>query len=249
MASFIRSRELKHEERAGLDKLFFHPSIGALPGALGRYVLLFLLTLMAGGAWVGILTAIERNWFSGWDPGPWKWVLLVPLVVLFWGPILIVPAYFAVRAYRRNFRRKNAIRRDLRDGHVEVVQIDGARSIAVVDEQQRTYFLFDLDGERILLVDAEAVPPDPHRFDALQDEDGEDLESDRPMLRPDFPSSRFALHRLPQTGRVVQLEVTGPPMQPLRVLLSNEVALPIIRDMGSQDGYGSQILRHRFDDL
>lgn len=246
MGSAIRSRELTNEDWIGLDRPFFHPAIGAFPAAFGRYLLFSLLALIAGSALAVVLGAVGENWLRGFTPGLW-WR------VLFWVPILSVPLYIATRAYLDAYRRKLAIWLDLRERRVEVVEVNDARTIVAVDGRQRTYFLIDIGGGRTLLIDAQCLPLDPDLLLAQlppegSEEDDREEEGWYPM-RPDFPNSSFALHRLPRTGHIVRFETHGYTLLPVKVLSNGDIPLPALADIARKADCGSLIVQQDFDAL
>lgn len=254
MGSAIRSRELTNEDWVGLDRPIFHPAIGAFPAALGRYLLFFLFALILGIALAVALGVVGETWLPGFTPDSWRPLQVVSsTVVLFWGPILLVPLYIAARAFLHAYRRKLAIWLDLRDRRVEVIEVNDARTIVAVDGRQRTYFLIDIGNGRTLLIDAQCIPLDPDLLLAQlppegSDEDGREEEGWY-ALRPDFPNSSFALHRLPRTGHIVRFETRGHTLLPIKVLSDGDIPLPALADIARKADCGSLILQQDFDAL
>lgn len=253
MGSTIRSRELTGEDWVGLHRPLFPPVLGAVPAALCYYVFFFLLILMAGSALLAMLGIRGEGWLPAFPPDTGEPALSILLMALFWAPLLLVPIYVAIRAYLRAYRRKRAIWLDLHERRVEVVEVEGARTMAIIDGQERCFFLSDLDDGRALLINAGSIPIDPDLLVAqLPAQEGdEDLESGNGWypMRPDFPNSSFVLHRLPRTGHIVQLETRGLPLLPMKKLASSEIQLPALAVMASNADCGSLVLQQSFDEF
>jgi hypothetical protein len=207
----------------------------ALPGVLFRYVLVFLLLMGLVMSIVAVVDGMARKSPAGfsflqWQPPPWATPVII---VAIWGPIFLVPVHFATRSLRRRLRRQRARSRDRGEGIACIARVDGARFVSVVSRDGGEVLLFELDAARSLLLDGERPRYDYPLFGLTEPENADDDERDEDEMPPadapggtPFPNSRFDLHWLPHSGRLLRIEPHGETVSPLRVFLDNELPLP-----------------------
>jgi len=229
----LDSRPLTDAERDELAGSTTRVWLLALPGVVFRYVLVFLMLMGLMLVTVGIVDAAARRSPANFSllqakPPPWA----VPVIIFaIWAPIFLVPIHFATRSLRRRLRRQRARTRDREGGRARIARVDGTRFASVVWADGGEKLLFELDAGRALLVDGERprydLPlfglPEPDYDD--ESEDDEAPPEGAPGSTP-FPNTRFDLHWLPNSGRMLHIEPHGEVASPLRVFLDNELPLP-----------------------
>lgn len=190
-------------------------------------------------AFLGYLVGLAAEWgFSllGLDVAPYLHIGLAATGVCF-GLFLSVCIYRAIKG------AADAVKADLKDGRVQVIEVTNASVV-----QQEEYgdegpiLYFELNGETILLLWGQWLF-DPHVYGAEDHIVADDAETflnaqDREFA---FPSTDFAVHRCLESRRVVKIEIRGEPLLPMRTLDWGEVPLQNVRDC--------EILRGRLDDL
>lgn len=252
----IATRALTHDERAELKLSLRRWWVRALPGAIGRYTVFFLLLLAAGLSAVAVLTGNARTsqgqplaGLLSADPGPWTLRLLA---VLFWGSIVVIPGCIAGRALLRDLHCHRRRLRDHEDGMAQVIRLESARFIKVLDGQEGAVFLFDIGGGNVLAVgDGRAgdrllfgLPARETDRATANDCLAGSVDDDVP-----FPNSSFELHRLPHTGRLLGIVLHGERVVAERIVLSNELALPDVRNLRALWRSESLILAHDLQSL
>ncbi|RNF83096.1 hypothetical protein [Montanilutibacter psychrotolerans] len=252
----IATRALTPDERAELTLSLRRWWARALPGAVGRYVMLFLLLLAAGLSAVAVVTGIARTSqghpLAGLitaDPGPWTLRLFT---VLFWGSIVVIPGCIAGRALLRDLHGHRRRLRDHEDGTAQVIRLESARFVKVLDGQEGAVFLFDIGGGNVLAVGGDRAGdrmlfglPAQEADDAAPDDGlAGSVDDDVP-----FPNSSFEVHRLPHTGRLLGIVLHGERVVAERIVLSNELALPDARQSRSLWRSESLILAHDLQSL
>jgi hypothetical protein len=206
----------------------------AIPGVVFRYVLVFLLLMGLVMAAVAILDGMSRKSAAGfslmqWQPPSWA----VPVLIFaIWAPIFLIPIHFATRSLRRRLRRQRARTRDRDEGCACIARVEGARFVSVVSGVGGEKLLFELDAARSLLIDGERPRYDLALFGLPQPDYDDDEESGDDEVPPEgapgstpFPNSRFDVHWLPNSGRMLRIEAHGEVVAPLRVFLDNELPL------------------------
>lgn len=233
MPIVLHQRPLTPNERDELSGSISRLWLVSLPGVLFRYVLVFLLLMGLVGAVVSILDGMSRKSPAGfsfmqWQPPSWA----IPIIIVaIWGPIVLVPIHFATRSLRRNLRRQRARARDREGGYACVARVDDARFISLVSKVGRECLLFEVDPMRGLLIDGERPRFDYALFglpepDYDEDEIDDDVPREDDTNRTPFPNSRFDLHWLPHSGRMLHIDVHGGNVAPHRVFLDSELPLP-----------------------
>lgn len=242
----IHTRPLSQEERQILRSPALRFWIGALFGSVGRFVLFFLLAIGLGLSLVATLDAMMRK---GQIPEPAPW-LMWPVIIGFWGCVLLIPAYLTGSAFRHNYRQHQARRADLQSGTATLIEIDTPRFLRIVDKQGSSTFLIEVDAGSVLALDAERLAfdlelfgiPEPSELDEQHAADTDEDEEHWPECPP-FPCERFTLHWLPATGRLLSIEAAGAAASPERVLLDNEIQFPERQRLNSCRGEAIMIQR------
>ena len=227
----LRQRSLTTGERAGLHSSLGRILLFAIPGVLFRYLLGFIFLMLLGMVVVTVLSTVLEKATAGVSflrAKPHLWQLGL-FIVAFWGPVVLLPVWFASRAVRRDLRRHRARASDLAGDVACVATFQDARFVSLVDEGNREFLVYEFDPGRTLLIDGERPGADRALFglpeQEINDEDDEAPYEDEEPLTP-FPNSCFDLHWLPHSGRLLQIETRGSSVAPLRVLLDSELALP-----------------------
>jgi len=151
--------------------------------------------------------------------------------------------FLSVCIYRAMRSAADAMKADLEHDRVQVIEVSDARVV-----QQEEYgdegpiLYFELDGETVLLLWGQWLF-DPHVYGAEDHIVPEEAETflnaqDCPFA---FPSTDFAVHRCPESRRVVKIEIRGEPLLPMRTLDWGDVPLQNVRYF--------EILRVTLDDL
>jgi len=151
--------------------------------------------------------------------------------------------FLSVCIYRVLRDAANAVKADLGDGRVQVIEVTDASVV-----QQGEYgdegpiLYFELDGETILFMCGQWLF-DPHVYGAEEHIVADDAETflnaqDREFA---FPCTDFTVHRCPESRRVVKIDTGGEPLSPIRTLDWGDVRL--------QDVGNCEILRGTLDDL
>ncbi len=254
------TRKLTNEERATLKHPLLGPTINNLPGSIFRFLLLFLVMLAGWGTFVAIVASPNVQW-PGWTESEnlesLKQAFLIWLVVMIWGSIFAVPAYITLRSHVRRYRLDSVRAKDYKQNLVEIIRLTDTSFITVVDNNDNSLFLFDLDGNKTLIIgdDVEWCPelfglPALDEYDDIDDEndDGEDY---GPGSKPDipFPNTDCLIHRLPNSGRILKIELRGEKQNPKAIFLSNELKIPLPFDFTGTEAYRTAILNQPLDNL
>lgn len=222
----IESRDLTNEERRFANAPRLPPAVAAVPGALLRFVLILALSFAVLMAFAGIVVPLTME--LGWNPTVPDWTTPVLIAVL-WGPVLIVPAFSAIRGYRR-LHLNGMVRLLDAQGRAQVITVSGAKFVTMVDADDCATYLFDL-GEQTLLISASEIATRRELFglpsiDEYQDEleiGDQDEDENEDFLAVPFPNSDFVLHRFPYSGRILAIELKGEPQRCEREVHANEL--------------------------
>lgn len=151
--------------------------------------------------------------------------------------------FLCVCIYRGLRGAANAVKADLENGLVQVIEVSGARVVQQEEYNDEGPILyFELDGETVLFLCGQWLF-DPHVYGAEDHVVPDDAETflnaqDLPFA---FPSTDFTVHCCRESRRVVKIDVRGEPLSPMRTLGWGDVPLQNVGDC--------EILRGTLDDL
>lgn len=171
-----------------------------------------------GGLVFGSLPVVVAAYIGGvllgWLPEPDAvgWLILIGALVL-----TIALAVGMTLFYTRFMRRMlEPHRRDAEAGMVEVIEVAGARVVAIEpsDPDDRVAMAFDIGDGKLLYLAGEWLWDRDIYGAPASVETGEDDSTSANGLAPPyrFPSEAFTLVRAPRSGDVLSLRVTGPPL-------------------------------------
>ncbi|NQT12648.1 MAG: hypothetical protein HQ582_07865 [Planctomycetes bacterium] len=151
--------------------------------------------------------------------------------------------FLSVCIYRGLRGAANAVKADLENGLVEVIEVSGARVVQQEEYSDEGPILyFELDGETVLLLWGQWLF-DPYVYGAEDHVVSDNAETflnaqDRQFA---FPCTDFTVHHCRKSRRVVKIEIRGEPLLPMRTLGWGDVPLQNVGDC--------EILRGTLDDL
>lgn len=147
---------------------------------------------------------------------------VVERTLMILGAVIGVPA--AWLTWRSFCSARTAVKHELGDANVEVIRVTDVQLIqqSEYNDEGPTYYFDDKNG-RILLLWGQWIF-DPH---VVILSNAHDLNSDE--TADVFPADRFTVHRLPESGMVLRIEVDGYPAKPKQTLRWNDVSLAGLR--------------------
>jgi hypothetical protein len=233
MPATIRHRPFSSDERARLAFSWPARLSKHLAANFGRFLIYFLLTYLALVVLAGIVDRIVYDHIGRAirvTPDK-RWIVIV-FGIAFWGFAIGLPAYFAIR----RFRRRSAVDRErIRDrdrGEVDMIHVLKPAYALALEPGKALLYLFDLDNSKTLVIDhqksgdwyhlCDISPPSLDEDENITQMDGEDG-YDFP-----FPNTECIVHRLAHSGDLLRIEIKGEALPlssayPLRALSSPEL--------------------------
>jgi hypothetical protein len=216
MTAVVGHRPLTPEERRTLTFSWPWAIFRVSLGRVGRFVLWFVLCFLLMAVLGSAIDALfQRSFGIALYTRSDNWPVIVPIFAIVWGAILGIPAYLAVRSFRRELRHYRLRRLDCSRGTVELIDLHEPDDAVVHDNDGRWLYLFDIDGRTTLVLDVAKIGGWPELFgidpDAFEENDEAESFESEDDIGPDipFPNSAFIVHRLLDSGRVLRIELRG----------------------------------------
>lgn len=206
MPARFASRPLEDAERAALPPPRRLYRLRALPWPLVHFFFYVLIAWLAFAAFGSLLFAALEEASLPLGRLPEAAALVIGIAI--YAALTLIPGRLVYRRWRRDTRSDRERARDLREGRVDVIQVEDAALAALPGLLDGSFLLCDLGEGRSLLLDRErmralcgaVVPPVTH---------GSETSGAPPVAG--FPCRSFVLHRLPHSGRCLRLEPLGAP--------------------------------------
>jgi hypothetical protein len=184
---------------------------------LERWIENVILPLIPGGGVCFLVMVVVGGAFSlfrenGMTPDDIIWMLLLSFGAGFaaWLNTFV--------EFRRRRRRE---RRDVQKRMVEVIQAEDVRLAQQEEHNDEGPLYYVGIGEgKVLFLGGQWLGDWP-----IYNVAPPEIEDDDEYLGPPFPASAFTLSRLPLSGEVLRIDITGPPLAP-EVMLSRKATLP-----------------------
>lgn len=169
---------------------------------------------------LGIVPAVAFGWLGGWIGSFLSPDLAAIGRYIGWAlsAVIYCSALLSFVPYAR--RQHKRASEDFEDSIVQQVSVSTTRvvEIGLIDDNE-PILAFDMGGDKILFLRGQWLY-DPATFGAdskTSDDAHEDFLNCLPAPHS-FPSSRFTIHRLPHSGRVLTIQVAGNYLAPDRTV-------------------------------
>lgn len=211
MPARFASRPLEDAERAALPPPRRLYRLRALPWPLVHFFFYVLIAWLAFAAFGNLIVVALSEMGVPFDRIPLHRMSEREGMLIgagLYAALTLIPGRLAYRRWRRDTRSNRERARDLREGRVDVIQVEDAALAALPGLLDGSFLLCDLGEGRSLLLDRErmralcgaVVPPVTH---------GSETSGAPPVAG--FPCRSFVLHCLPHSGRCLRLEPLGAP--------------------------------------